>query len=450
MNNNTKERYSLFTAITMIVGICIGSGIFFKADNVLGATGGSIFLGVILFILGAVAIIFGGLSIAELASRTNKPGGVITYSEEFVSMKYGSAFGWFHVLVYYPTLTFVVAFVVGIYLSTLFGWNIGLLGYCLIGAAVTSVCFLYNILSPKFGGIFQDASCIIKVIPLIILGICGIIWGNPSAGFSNLASQIQGSGKWIMGISSVVFAYDGWIISTSLAHEIKNAKRNLPLALTIAPLVVLALYLIYFVSISTYLGSSAVLELGDNAVYKMASDFLGGFFSKLVLVCVVISVMGTVNGVVMGSIRLPYGLALRGSAVPCAKWFAKVNSNAMPVNSGIFMYVVTLIWGLIHYATAKTGLLGNSDVSEIAICASYILYLPFYYKVFMLWKKGEIKNFFRGVICPLLATVGVCFIAYGSLIGGWLYVLYLGISAIVVFVGAAYYSRNKEKKTLDV
>ena len=58
--NESHKRYSLFTAIAMIVGICIGSGIFFKADNVLAATHGSIFLGALLFILGAIAIIFGG------------------------------------------------------------------------------------------------------------------------------------------------------------------------------------------------------------------------------------------------------------------------------------------------------------------------------------------------------------------------------------------------------
>jgi len=70
--------------------------------------------------------------------------------------------------------------------------------------------------------------------------------------------------------------------------------------------------------------------------------------------------------------------------------------------------------------TAKAGVLGSSDVSEIAICASYILYLVFYWKVFQMWRRGEIRSFFRGVLCPALATVGVGFIVYGSLIGGWL------------------------------
>ncbi len=446
MEYQKQERYSLFTAITMIVGICIGSGIFFKADNVLSATNGSIFWGVVLFVLGAIAIIFGGLTVAELASRTDKPGGVITYSEEFVSMRYATAFGWFHTLVYYPSLTFVVAFVIGIYTSTLFGWDMGVGGWCLIGVAFTTLCFLYNTLSPKFGGLFQNASCIIKVIPLILLAFCGLVWGDPASGFANLAEQTQNSGKWIMGISAVAFSYDGWIISTSIAHEIKNSKRNLPRALIIAPLIILFLYIAYFISVSTYLGSATVLETGDNAVYIMAEQLLGTTFSKLILVFVIISVMGTVNGIVLGGIRLPYGLALRGSAMPAAGWFSKINDRLnMPVNSAIFMYGMAMLWGAIHYITTSRGLLGGSDVSEIAICASYLLYIVFYWKVFQMWRAGEIKSFFRGVICPIFATVGVGLVAYGSLIGGPLYVVYLGISAVVIACGMLYYQQKTKK-----
>lgn len=443
MKAKLQARYSLFTAITMIVGICIGSGIFFKADNVLAATNGSIFWGIVLFALGAIAIIFGGLTVAELAARTDKPGGVISYSEAFVSMRYATAFGWFHSLVYYPALTFVVSFVIGIYMSTLFGWTLGVGGWCLIGVAFTTLCYLYNTLSPRFGGLFQNATCIIKVIPLILLAVCGLVWGDPGAGFANLAAQTKDAGLWIMGISAVAFSYDGWIISTSIAHEIKNAKRNLPLALIVAPIIILLLYLAYFIAITTYLGSDTVLATGDNAVYLMAEQLLGTTFSKLILVFVIISVMGTVNGIVLGSIRLPFGLALRGSAMPRAAWFAQINERfQMPIHSALFMFCMTMLWGLVHYITASRGLLGNSDVSEIAICASYLLYLRFYWKVFQLWRAGEIKSVFRGVVCPLLATVGVGLVTYGSLIGGPLYLLYLGISAAVIACGVLYYQKK--------
>ena len=62
-----KNEYGLFTAITMIVGIVIGSGIFFKSDNILVATDGSIALGVLVFCIAAIAIIFGSLTISQLA-----------------------------------------------------------------------------------------------------------------------------------------------------------------------------------------------------------------------------------------------------------------------------------------------------------------------------------------------------------------------------------------------
>ena len=61
----------------MIVGICIGSGIFFKSDNILIATNGNIAIGIILFIIAAMAIIFGSLTIGMLAQMTDQPGDVL-------------------------------------------------------------------------------------------------------------------------------------------------------------------------------------------------------------------------------------------------------------------------------------------------------------------------------------------------------------------------------------
>ncbi len=57
-NMEGKKEYSIFTALAMIVGIVIGSGIFFKADNILEYTHGSVFLGVVIFVLAAFAIVF--------------------------------------------------------------------------------------------------------------------------------------------------------------------------------------------------------------------------------------------------------------------------------------------------------------------------------------------------------------------------------------------------------
>ena len=108
MNQSSNGRYNLITALAMIVGIVIGSGIFFKADNVLKYTNGNVALGVGVFVLAAVAIIFGSLSIAELAKRTDAHGGLIGYADEFVSPHFSTMIGWFQLFLYYPTLGVVV------------------------------------------------------------------------------------------------------------------------------------------------------------------------------------------------------------------------------------------------------------------------------------------------------------------------------------------------------
>ena len=75
-----KKQYGLVTAIAMIGGIVIGSGIFFKADNILAYTGGSAALGVAALVIAAVSIVFGALTLGELAARTDAPGGQIAYA----------------------------------------------------------------------------------------------------------------------------------------------------------------------------------------------------------------------------------------------------------------------------------------------------------------------------------------------------------------------------------
>ena len=162
----------------MIVGVVIGSGIFFKSDNILVATGGNIGLGVIVFCIAAIAIIFGGLAMGELASRTTEPGGVIAYAEMCWDKRIACAFGWFMTFLYYPTLIAVVAYVAGIYLCMLFGINGSFELQILIGLIVIVSLFFINTISARLGGIFQSASTIIKLLPLAIIAFAGLVFGN--------------------------------------------------------------------------------------------------------------------------------------------------------------------------------------------------------------------------------------------------------------------------------
>lgn len=444
MKKNMHEKYSLLTAVTMIVGTCIGSGIFFKSDNILISTQGSILLGVLLFVLAAIAIIFGSLTMAQLASRTDQPGGLVTYAQEFIHNQAACGFGWFLTFVYYPTITVVVSWVIGIYVDILFHLQASLELQLGIGFVFLMICFAYNVLLPRFGAVFQDISTFIKMLPLFLLGLLGIIFGDPLSGLSDVSPATLMSSSWLIAIGPIAYSYDGWIVATSIAHEVKNTKKTIPKALTIAPLIILGIYTFYFVGITSYVGVEQVMALGDAHVSVAATQLLGPTFAKLMIVFVVISVMGTVNGLVTGYMRMPYSLALRKGMFPFSKILKKVHPQLdIPVYSALVAFFISSIWMFIHYIFTKFELLPNSDVSEIAISIAYVLYIVLYYQVFKLYLKKEIKSLFKGIICPLFATIGSLIILSGGLQSAY-FVYYIFFCGFIYVSSQIYFKRHQK------
>lgn len=438
-----KTEYGLFTTIGMIVGIVIGSGIFFRSDNILIATGGSISLGILVFCLAAISIIFGSLTISELATRSTKTGGIIAYAEDTCNNYIACAFGWFHTFLYYPTLICVVSWVIGIYSSLLFGIEATLITQVLIGFVIMCILFICNILSAKFGGYFQNLATVIKLLPLFIIGIAGIVAGDPTHITPSQAPVVESAG-WIAAITPIAFAFDGWIIATSLGHEIKDAKKNLKIALIFAPLFILVIYLLYFVGISMYVGPETVMSMGDAHVDAAALKLLGPLGSKVILTFVIISVMGTVNGLIMGLLRLPYSLSLRGM-FPRSEQISKTREGlSFSLSGALVAFILCVFWMFIHYFTQKYNILQNSDVSEIAITINYVLYIILYLKVFQMGQKGEIQGFWRGKMNPILAICGSLMILIGSM-GNSNFWIYAAFCALLLVAAAAFWHYKGKK-----
>lgn len=441
-----KKRYGLFTAVTMIIGVVIGSGIFFKADNVLSYTNGNVFIGIIIFIVAAIAIVFGCLTISQLATRTDKPGGLIAYTEEFVGIGPSCAFGWFQTFLYLPALASVVSWVTGIFISQIFGLKINLERTTIIGFVCLTVLFIINTVSAKAGGYFQNAAMIIKIIPLLIIALVGLFFGKPQElimeGVAGFGQATKTSG-WLAAFAPIAFSFDGWIVSTSICNEIKNSKRNLPLALTVSPLVILIAYVMYFVGITALLGPEKILEQGDSSVFTAATMLFGNIGAKFILIFVVISVLGTVNGLTLGFIRMPYSLALR-NMIPWSEVLKKENAKlaSMPLNSAIFAYLLSLIWLAIHYITQKNGMQG--DVSEIAIGVSYLNYIVLYFAVMKLSIQGQIKSKIKGILIPILACIGSLVIISGSITHS-LFLYYFLVCFSIMLAGILYYRKNKSR-----
>ena len=115
METKLERKYGLFTAICMVVGIVIGSGVFFKAQTILQKTEGNMPLGILAWIIGGAIMIFCILAFAAMAQKHEKVNGIVDYAEALVGPKYGYYVGWFMSIIYYPTLTVILAWLTARY-----------------------------------------------------------------------------------------------------------------------------------------------------------------------------------------------------------------------------------------------------------------------------------------------------------------------------------------------
>ncbi len=440
-----EKHYGLFTAVSMIVGICIGSGIFFKADDILGATGGNVVLGIMVFCIGAFSIIFGSITLTELASRTEKTGGVVAYYEEFISPKAASAFGWFQLFIYFPTIVAIVSWVSGIYTCMLLGIPNTLETQVLIGTLYLCFFFLLNYFSLKSGGYFQNIATIMKLVPLIGIAIVGIFWREPAPVVpAELAVPLTDVGwGWLAALAPMAFSYDGWVIATSITHEVKNPKRTMPLALTIGPLLVLAIYLAYFTGLVSIAGPEYILAMGDATTTTVGTALLGPSGGSIILSFVLVAILGVVNGVTLGILRLPQALAEK-NMLPNSDAIKQIDAKSqLSPAAAKFAFAVSIFWMAAHYFTQKSGILAGGDISEIAIVFSYLSYVVLYLKVIRMKNEGTITNPFFGWIAPVFGIMGSAIILVGGIISNPVYVpIFIGICLAVCLIGYKYYEKK--------
>ncbi|MEG2917870.1 MAG: amino acid permease, partial [Clostridium sp.] len=177
MEKGLEKKYGLAMAIAMVIGIVIGSGVFFKAEKVLTATGGDLPIGILAWVIGGMIMVICAYVFSIMATRYEKVNGVVDYAEIALGSKYGYFIGWFMTTIYYPSLTGVLAWVAARYTCVLIGWEIAgaeamvIAGFYLIGS------YAINALSPKLAGKLQVSSTIIKLIPLVLMAVIGTIAG---------------------------------------------------------------------------------------------------------------------------------------------------------------------------------------------------------------------------------------------------------------------------------
>lgn len=437
-----EKKYGLWTTVSMVIGIVIGSGVFFKADNVLMASGGNIKTALIAWLIGAVSMIFGALVFAECSIKFQKSNGIVDYAEGIISEKFGYLIGWFNAIIYYPALAAVLAWVAANYTCILFNKKDNFIWF-LVAIYILGIYFL-NYLSPILSGKFQVISTVLKLIPLIFISIFGIIQGLNNKvlieNFSSSVNNINSGSGFGVAVLATAFAYEGWIIATTINGEIKDAKKTLPKALIFGTLSIVIIYISYFLGIIGIIPSETILAQGDNAVNVAASTILGNLGASILTVFIIISCLGTLNGLMLGGSRSFYSLAIRGQGIN-PKLLSKVNAKTnIPTTSTIVNFILICIYSLVWYMNMSQ-LFPNKlfiDISELPIAMIYAIYIIIYIAYMIKMKDlSPIKRF----IVPSIALIGALIVVYGGISKPSVFID-LGISILVFLSGLLFYKKN--------
>lgn len=421
MENQTVhvERYTLTTALCMIVGICIGSGIFFKSDNILIATGGNVALGVAMFLLAATTIVFGGLTLARFASRTDGAGGPIAYAERFLGPHRLTFVGWHFTFLYLPMVTAIICWVVGVYACMTFGLAGTFAQQMGIGLVFLLACCVWNVCWPTLGGYVQNTTTVAKVTPLVVVLVVGLIFGQPAQHIIHgIEAAPQAGTGWIAAAAPIAFAFDGWSAAASIAPELKNAKRNLPLALTIGPAIILILYVGYFLGVSCTLGPQTVMAAGDASLSLLFVELFGEGAATLPNLIALVAVVGTANGLVLSLLRMPYALALHDE-MPCSSTVLRMNKTLkFPLVSAAIALGTTLFWMAVHAVVTTFNLLPNGDISEVSVSLTLLVLPLFYVQALIHDPAGPAPSRavrIRRAIAPVIAIVSSLAVGLSSI-----------------------------------
>lgn len=459
------QRYGLVTAICMVVGTVIGSGVFFKAQNVLEATGGNMPLGIVAWVITGFLMIICSAQFAVMATKYEKVSGIVDYAEATCGKGYAYYLAWFLVNIYYPGMTSVLAWVSARYFGVLFGWSMvssevmAMAGFFLIAS------YTMNALSPKLAGKFQVSATVIKLIPVALMAIVGTVVGLANGtltnNFTTVAAEAAGGNEshgLFAAVVATVFAYEGWIVATSINAELKNPKKNLPIALVVGSIIVVLAYVLYYIGVAGGASNSVLINEGATTAF---SNIFGGVGGMLLNICVIVSCLGTLNGLMLGVTRGMYAIAVRKDG-PAPKTFSQVDeATNMTTNSAIWGLFISALWLIYFYGANLTeGWFGifDFDSSELPIVTIYALYIP----IFIAWmKKEKDMSVFKRFILPLVSTVACLFMVFAAVYAHGItpyitakengtfsfpVLFYLIIFAVIMIIGAIFRNKNSDEK----
>ena len=314
-SSNLPRRLGLWTAVAVLVGSVIGSGIFRSPAAIADRVPSPLWM-LVVWAAGGLFALCGALTLAEIGGAFPRTGGIYVYLREGWGRLPAFLFGWSELVVIRAAALGAISTTFAEYFLRVLGFDTTVAPYAqwvhYVAALAIAVTSTFNILGVRWGALIQNTTTIAKYGGLVFIVLVALAIGLPREGTANFAAPAEAGGFAIsafgLALVSVLWAFDGWADLSYVGGEVKQPQRNLPRALIIGTLAVITIYLLANIAYLTVL-SIGEMRQSPLVAADVAERLIGAPGVVFVALTVMVSTFGTLNGSLLTSPRIFFAMA---------------------------------------------------------------------------------------------------------------------------------------------
>jgi basic amino acid/polyamine antiporter, APA family len=459
-------------AVSLVVGSMIGSGIFIVSADISRQVSAFGPAGLLLAwaITGAITII-GALTYAELAAMMPNAGGQYVFLREGLAPSAGFLYGWTLFTVIQSGTIAAVAVAFGRFLGVLIPGltpdvflnlgsfpmpggtiQLGLSPQRVVAIVMVAVLTAVNVRGVRLGAGIQTVFTVAKVAALSALILLGLtIFRRPDVSAANFGS-FWGTGPWSLAVLPVLgaamvgslFSSDAWNNVTFAAAEVRDPRRNLPLALALGTGLVSLLYLvanIAYLSVLPFQGDPNGADVLARGIQHAAQDrvataamesMVGPAGAVVMAIAILVSTFGCNNGLILAGARVYYAMARD------RLFFRSAGQLHPEYRTPVFGLIAQAVWTMVLCVSGT-----YSELLNYVIFAALLFYLLTAVALFRLRRlRPDVPRPVRALGYPVLPAL------YITATGFILVVLlldpkqrlYSGLGLLIVLLGVPVYA----------
>ena len=353
-----KKPLGLWTAIALVVGSMIGSGVFLLPAT-LASFGAASLLGWGLTLLGALLL---AIVYSWLAKKITRTGGSYAYAHEAFGPGAGFFVAWSNwISMWCGNAALAVAFA-------------GSLGAVFPEATATPLrgavsalvalwfCTIVNIAGVREAGRMQLVTTLLKIVPLILFGVLGLAYVQADS-----YQPFNPSGESLFAVTTAsaaitLWAFLGFEAATIPSASIKDPERTVPRA-TIIGMLIAGIATMLTCTVVIGLLPSDVLVKSAAPMADAAARLWGSSAGLAVGVIATISCFGALNGWVLLQAQVPLAAA-NDKIFPSI--FAKVDTRGTPVSGLLISTILATIVVLSNFTQSLIQLFAFSILLSTA------------------------------------------------------------------------------------